>query len=106
MPTLLPIREPQARVLSWPETVRFFVLLARVRWLDWRLHAAGRRTRATAATRPVIGSWPSPGAGWRSTPHQHLLDIPEPPHVQIARGMLQPPLAARGCGKSRREPLQ
>lgn len=92
MPTLLPARESQARTLSWPETVRFFVLLARVRWLDWRLHAAGRRTRTDSSDKAgdrlltLARRWLALHARISA-----LLGIPEPPHVQIARVTLQPP---------------
>ncbi len=96
MPTLLPIREPQARALSWPETVRFFVLLARVRWLDWRLHAAGRRTRRDSSDKAgdrllaLARRWLAVHAVIGA-----LLGIPEPPHVAIVRVTLQPPKRPR-----------
>lgn len=83
MPTALPIPE---RRLSWAETVRFLGLVARVRWLDRRLHTAHARVdrlgldvggdhllrlaRRWLACHEAIGG---------------LLGMPEPPHVAQVR---------------------
>ena len=48
MPTALPTRTETATAaqrLSWPDTARFLILLARVRWLNRRLEAAHRRVK-------------------------------------------------------------
>ena len=93
MPTEL--RGPESR-LSWRQTVRLFVLLGRVRWLDWRLAAAHRR----------VGRLGLDAAGddllrlarlWLDT-HDAIADLlgaPAPPHVEEVRQTLQAPTSQR-----------
>lgn len=91
MPTALPSRPPPARRLSLLETVRFFGLLARVRWLDSRLHAAHRRVDRLgldAAGAELLRL----ARRWLDIHRQigALLGIPEPPHVAQVRATLTP----------------
>ncbi|MGH1592394.1 hypothetical protein ACRBEV_33285 (plasmid) [Methylobacterium phyllosphaerae] len=92
MPTMLPRRAGPERRLSWPETVRFFCLIARVRWLDRRLHATYRQVDrlgfdvAGAQLLDVAYRW--------LVVHQRigaLLGLPEPSHVAQVRAMLLKP---------------
>lgn len=54
MPTEIPGRADRriyrpGRVLTWPQTVRFFWLFAQASILDARLHRAGRRARLASS---------------------------------------------------------
>ena len=92
MPTALPFRLPPVRRLTLPETVRFLVLIVRVRWLDRRLHAAHRRVDCLgldAAGDELLRL----ARRWLDL-HQQIgamLGISELPHVAIVRATLQPP---------------
>lgn len=104
MPVSLPYRAPQVRRLSWRETVRFLVLVARVRWLDWRLHAASRHDgsdeagdRLLALARRWLEIHAEIGA---------LLGIPEPPHVAEVRTTLQPIDGIRKHAEAARLPVR
>ncbi len=88
MPTALPYRAPQVRRLSWRETVRFLALVARVRWLDWRLHAASRHDGSDEAGDRLLAlaqRWLAIHAAIGA-----LLGIPEPSHVARVRATLRP----------------
>jgi hypothetical protein len=92
MPTILPRRTGPERRLSWAETIWFFCLIARVRWLDRRLHAACRdldRLGLDVAGAQLLDI----AYRWLAV-HQRigaLLGLPEPSHVARVRAMLLKP---------------
>ena len=95
MPTALPKRPEiavAAQRLSWRDTIRFVILLARVRWLNRRLEAAHRRVEChgldIAEPDLVIAA-----RRWLDL-HEaiaRLLGIPEPLHVAQVRATIGPP---------------
>lgn len=92
MPTTLPTVAAPARPvprLTFRQTVLFFVLLGRTRWLLWRLNAAHARVRRLDT--------PKAGAALLAAAHRWLdcheriaalLDLPPPPHVAQVRAVL------------------
>lgn len=90
MPTTIHTPYRPARRLSWRETTRFFRLLARARWLHFRLTAAHRRVDRLGLD--VAGDELLRLARrWLAT-HQEiaaLLDIEAPLHVEQVRTVLQ-----------------
>lgn len=97
MPTALPTRPAPERRLSWPQTIRFLGLVARLRWLDRRLHAAHRRVdrlgpdlagdELLRLTRRWLAAHGAVAA---------LLGRPEPPQVSQVRIALRIPPPPRG----------
>lgn len=94
MPTALPPRPgvaAAAQHLSWPDTARLLILLARVRWLNQQLKVARRRVVRdgldVAGTALIITA-----RRWLAV-HETiaaLLGTPEPPEVLRVRATLQP----------------
>ena len=93
MPTALPSRIEAAtavRRLSWGDTARFLILMARLRWLNLRLEAARRRVNRLGLDAAGLGLLLT-ARRWLAT-HEAiagLLRIPEPPHVRQVRATLQ-----------------
>lgn len=94
MPTALPPRPgvaAAAQRLSWPDTARLLILLARVRWLNRRLKVARRRVVRDGLN--VAGPTLIITAQRWLAVHETiaaLLGIPEPPEVMRVRATLQP----------------
>ena len=94
MPTVLPDRPKAAAAaqrLSWPDTVRLLILLARVRWLNRRLDTARRQV----AHHGLDVAGPDLVIVARRWLMMHeaiatLLRIPEPPEVAKVRATLRP----------------
>ncbi|MGU3668427.1 hypothetical protein ACLBX9_29960 [Methylobacterium sp. A49B] len=94
MPTTLPDRTDivaAAQRLSWRDTAKFLILLARVHWLNRRLNAAHRGVERhgldIAGPDLVIAA-----RRWLDT-HEAiaaLLAIPEPPEAAKVRATLRP----------------
>ena len=99
MPTALPTRTEiaaAAQRLSWPDTARFLILLARVRWLNRRLEAAHRRVERygldVAGLDLVITA-----RRWLDAQEavSDLLRLPAPPEAAKVRATLQAPSRRR-----------
>ena len=81
MPITLPILN---RRLTWPQTLQFFALLARVRWLDRRMYASHRlvdRLGEDVAGDELLKL----AHRWLAT-HEAIGDLigcPEPPQVRV-----------------------
>lgn len=96
MPTALPFRPVRVRRLSWPETIRFLRLVAHLRWLDRRLHAAHARVdrlgldMGGAALLRLAHRWLATHEAVAA-----LLGIPEPPQVTQVRIALRRPRPAQ-----------
>lgn len=94
MPTTLPtaaLARPVPRLTEW-QTARFFYLLARTRWLYWRMNAA--HARATSLGPPEAGAAFLAAAHRWLDCHERiaaLLDLPPPPHVAQVRAVLHVP---------------
>lgn len=88
MPTLLPSRPAPVRRLSWPETIRFLTLVARVRWLDMRAHALVDRGAGFSDDRllHLMRKW----LALHEAIGALLPGIPEPEHVGEVRTILTP----------------
>ena len=93
MPTTLPAASPAPRPiprLSLRQTVRFFYLLARSRWLLRRLNAAHDRIehdKGDAASKALFAA----ARCWLDC-HEEiggLLGLPPPPHVEQMRAVLR-----------------
>ncbi|WP_128755102.1 hypothetical protein [Methylobacterium sp. GXF4] len=92
MPMTIPNLSPTAAAverLPWSKMARFLVLLAWVRWLNRRLHAAHQRVHRQGLDAGgadlvlIVGRW--------LAAHQAisvLLGCPEPPHVAQVRARL------------------
>lgn len=91
MPTALPARTvaPPARRLSWPDTVRFFYLLARSRWLLSRLNAAHERVARHGDDAALLRA----ARRWLACHEEigRLLGLPLPLHVKQVRAALRIP---------------
>ena len=89
MPTALPTTPRPVRWLSWPDTVRFFYLLARARWLLSRLNAAHERVARlgddTAGDALLLAA-----RRWLACHEEigRLLELPPPLHVTQVRAAL------------------
>jgi hypothetical protein len=90
MPTTLPPRTIPAPTLTLGQTVRFFWLLGRSRWLHHRLEAAHRhldRAKTDAAGDALLRA----AERWLAC-HEEigvLLNLPVPPHVEEVRAVLR-----------------
>ena len=110
MPTALPIRSRHAAAvqrLSWPNTARFLILLARVRWLNQRLEAGHRRVARYGLN---VGG-PDLIAAARRWLAVHeaiavLLGVPELPEAAKVRASLLPidEVRRRGAAAGSRAP--
>lgn len=98
MPTALPSSPRPARRLSWGETVRFFVLLARTRWLLWQLNAAHERVirlGEDAAGDALLHA----ARRWLDC-HEEiagLLGLPAPTRVEQVRAVLRRTSSGEAC---------
>lgn len=83
----------QESYLSWRQTTWLFILLVRIRWLDWRLAAAIQRV-AKRGLDTSGDRFLRLARRWLMI-HQaivSLLGCPEPPHVRQMRLSLDAPL--------------
>ncbi|MBE7203715.1 MAG: hypothetical protein INR70_38790, partial [Parafilimonas terrae] len=97
MPTSLPTRSARAQRLSLPETARLLFLVARVRFLDLRLSGLyspaerrGRDPHGPTLLR-LIRRWLAVHESIGSL----LPWVPEPPHVQEVRTLLETTFSRR-----------
>jgi hypothetical protein len=98
MPVSLPTRSPRAQRLSLPETIRFFVLLARSRWLLRRLNAAHERV-SRLGDDAVGDALLLAARSWLAC-HEEiepLLGLPPPPPVAQVRAVLRRPAIEEVC---------
>lgn len=100
MPTALPFRPAPVRRLSWPKTIRFLGLVARLRWLNVHLHAAHRRS-IRLGTDAASDRLLQLAHRWLVT-HEAmaaLLGIPEPSQVAQVRRAIRPSTTSPGPGR-------
>ena len=95
MPTALPTRPAAEPRLSWPQTARFLVLVARVRWLDKRAHALVGRGAGFSDDQllRLMRKW----LACHEAIAALLPDTPEPEHVREVRAILRLSHDVRKC---------
>ncbi|MBN4098595.1 MULTISPECIES: hypothetical protein [Methylobacterium] len=89
MPTAIPIRPAPERCLSWPDTARLLILVARVRILDLEMHTVVRHGSGFADDRllHLMRRWLAQHEAISAL----LPGVAEPRHVAEVRAILQVP---------------